>query len=312
MSEMSGKTKEQGRTYTVALKKPNRRFLFFKKKEKQLNRSMAGNTIMFVIMAVCGVFMALPLVMILNNAFKPLDELFRFPPQIFVRNPSVDNFGDLYVLMSTSWVPFTRYLLNTLIITGFGTVGHVLCASLAAYPLAKHKFPGKKILFQMVVLSLMFSYSVTSIPNCMIISWLGINNTYLAVILPAFAYGLGLYLMKQFMEQLPDSLIESARLDGAGEFRIFFGIVMPNVKPAWLTLAIFQFQSMWANTGSGFLRSEQLKPLQYSLYQIVGGGPARQGAGAVVQLIIAAIPITFFIVCQSNIIETMTTSGMKD
>ena len=119
-------------------------------------------------------------------------------------------------------------------------------------------------------------------------------------------------LMKQFMEQIPDSLIESARLDGAGEFRIFFSIIMPNVKPAWLTLAIFQFQTLWANTGSGFLRSEQLKPLQYALYQIVAGGPARQGAGAVVQLIIAAIPITFFIICQSNVIETMTTSGMKD
>ena len=169
---------------------------------KQLNRSMAGNTILFVIMGICGVFMALPLVMILNNALKPLDELFRYPPQIFVRNPSLDNFSDLYVLMSSSWVPFTRYVLNTLIITGLGTVGHVLFASLAAYPLAKHDFPGKKFLFSMVVLSLMFSYNVTAIPNYMIISWLGINNTYLAVILPAFAYGLGLYLMKQFMEQL--------------------------------------------------------------------------------------------------------------
>ena len=290
-------------------KKPSRWKI---KHTKQLNRSMAGNTILFVIMGICGVFMALPLVMILNNALKPLDELFRYPPQIFVRNPSLDNFSDLYVLMSSSWVPFTRYVLNTLIITGLGTVGHVLFASLAAYPLAKHDFPGKKFLFSMVVLSLMFSYNVTAIPNYMIISWLGINNTYLAVILPAFAYGLGLYLMKQFMEQIPDSLIESARLDGAGEFRIFFSIIMPNVKPAWLTLAIFQFQTLWANTGSGFLRSEQLKPLQYAQYQIVAGGPARQGAGAVVQLIIAAIPITFFIICQSNVIETMTTSGMKD
>ena len=282
------------------------------KRKKQLNRSKAGNTLLFVIMAICGVFMALPLIMIINNALKPLDELFRYPPLIWVRTPSLDNFKDLYVLMSNSWVPFSRYILNTVLITGFGTLGHVICASLAAYPLAKHDFPGKKVLFQMVVLSLMFSYSVTAIPNYRIISWLGINNTYLAVILPAFAYGLGLYLMKQFMEQIPDSLLESARLDGAGEFRIFFSIVMPNVKPAWLTLAIFQFQTLWANTGSGFLRSEQLKPLQYALYQIAAGGPARQGASAVVQLIIAAIPITFFIICQSNIIETMTTSGMKD
>lgn len=282
------------------------------KKNARLNRSRAGNLLLFVIMGVCGVFMALPLVMIVNNALKPLDELFKYPPQLFVRNPSLNNFSDLYVLMSNSWVPFSRYIVNTLIITGVGTVGHVFFASMAAYPLAKQDFMGKKILFSIVVLSLMFSYNVTAIPNYMIISWLGINNTWLAVILPAFASGLGLYLMKQFMEQIPTSLIESCRLDGAGEFTIFMRIIMPNVKPAWLTLAIFQFQALWANTGSGFLRSEQLKPLQYALYQIVAGGPARQGAAAVVQLIIAAIPITFFIICQSNIIETMTTSGMKD
>jgi len=118
--------------------------------------------------------------------------------------------------------------------------------------------------------------------------------------------------MKQFMEQIHDSIIESALLDGAGEFRIYWSIIMPNVKPAWLTLAVLQFQQMWGTTGSTFLRDEQLKPLQYALQQIVNGGPARQGAAAVVTLIIAAIPITFFIICQSSIIETMTTSGMKD
>ncbi|MHB8130269.1 MAG: carbohydrate ABC transporter permease, partial [Mobilitalea sp.] len=289
---------------------PRRRL--FRRKQRALNRSMAGNATLFFFMALCAIFMVIPLVMVLNNAFKPLDELFRYPPTIFVRHPSADNFYDLLILMSNSWVPFARYIFNTLIITGGGTVGHVLLASLAAYPLAKHDFPGKKFLFSIVVLSLMFSYQVTQIPNYLIISKLGINNTYLAVIMPAFAYGLGLYLMKQFMEQIPDSLIESARLDGASEYKVFWTIIMPNVKPAWLTLAVLQFQSMWGNTGSAFLRDEQLKPLQYALQQIVNGGPARQGAAAVVTLIIAAIPITFFIICQSSIIETMTTSGMKE
>lgn len=289
--------------------KPKSRLLH---RQKQLNRSMAGNITLFIFMGICGVFMALPLIMVVNNALKPLDELFRYPPKVFVRNPSFDNFSDLFVLMSNSWVPLSRYIFNTVIITGFGTVGHVVCASLAAYPLAKHDFPGKNILFKIVVLSLMFSYTVTQIPNYMIISWLGINNTYLAVILPPFAFGLGLYLMKQFIEQIPDSLIESAKLDGASEYKIYWRIIMPNVKPAWLTLAVLQFQQMWGNTGSTFLRSEELKPLQFSLQQIVNGGPARQGAAAAVTFIIALIPITFFIICQSNIIETMATSGMKD
>lgn len=285
---------------------------FFRKREKQLNRSMAGNTLLFILMIICGVFMALPLVMIINNALKPLDELYQFPPKIFVRNPTLENFSDLFVLMNDSWIPFSRYILNTIIITGMGMVGHVVVASLAAYPLAKHKFPAKNILFSMVVLSMMFSWTVTQIPQYLIISWLGINNNYLALILPAWSFGMGLYLMKQFMEQLPDSLMESARLDGASEWNIFWTIVMPNVKPAWLTLAIFQFQQMWGNTGSMFLRDEQLKPLQFALQQITAGGVARAGAAAAVTFIIAAVPITFFLICQSNVLETMTTSGMKD
>ena len=281
-------------------------------KPKKLNRSVAGNTLLFFIMGVCAVFMVLPLVMIVNNALKPLDELYQYPPKIWVRNPHLENFSDLFTLMNDTWVPFSRYLMNTIIITGAGILGHVIIASLAAYPLAKHKFPGKNILFSMVVLSMMFSWTVTQIPQYAIISWMGINNTYLALILPACAYGMGLYLMKQFMEPLPDSLMESARIEGCSEWGIFWKIVMPNVKPAWLTLAIFQFQSMWGNTGSLFLRDEQLKPMQFALQQITAGGAARAGAAAAVTLIIAAVPIAFFLMCQSSVLETMTTSGMKD
>ena len=279
---------------------------------KKLNRSMAGNTLLFIIMGISGLFMVLPLVMIVNNALKPLDEIYQFPPRIFVRNPTLTNFSDLFVLMNESWVPFSRYIFNTIIISLGGMLGHVIVASMAAYPLAKHKFPGKALLFSMVVLSMMFSWTVTQIPQYLIISWLGINNTYAALVLPAWAFGMGLYLMKQFMEQLPDSLMESARLQGANEWQIFWQIVMPNVRPAWLTLAIFQFQQMWGNTGGMFLRNEELKPLQYALQQITSGGVSRDGAGAAVTFIIAAIPIIFFLICQSSILETMTTSGMKD
>ncbi|HCL01036.1 MAG TPA: carbohydrate ABC transporter permease [Lachnoclostridium phytofermentans] len=289
--------------------KPKRRLF---RRQKQLNRSAAGNGLLFTLMFFCGIFMALPLVMIANNALKPLDEIFKYPPAIFVKNPTLENFTDLFVLMNDTWVPFSRYIFNTFIITGFGTVGHVIIASLAAYPLAKHDFPGKKIIFQMIVLSMMFSWTVTQIPNYMIISLLHINNTYLALILPAWQFGMGLYLMKQFMEQIPTSLVESSRLDGASEWKTYWTIIMPNVKPAWLTLAIFQFQQMWGNTGSTFLRSEELKPLQFALQQITAGGAKRAGASAAVSFILAAIPITFFLICQSNILETMTTSGMKE
>jgi len=214
--------------------------------------------------------------------------------------------------MSESWVPFSRYVFNTFFITGVGIIGHVIIASAAAYPLAKHDVPGKKIIFSLIVLSLMFARQITEVPNYMIISALGINNTHWALILPAFAMSLGLYLMKQFMEQIPDSLLESARIDGASEYRTFWTIVMPNVKPAWLTLMILMFQLLWGETGGQFIRSEQLKPLSFAMQQIAMGGVARVGAFSAVSLILFVVPVTFFIAAQSNIIETMATSGMKE
>jgi len=281
-------------------------------KRNKYNRSTAVTVLLFIFLSMFGAFMAMPLVFTISNSLKPLNELFYFPPRFFVRNPTLDNFSDLFIMMSDSWVPFSRYIFNTVFITTAGTAGHVLLASMAAYGLAKHEFPGKKILFTVVVLSLMFSANVTAIPNYLIISALGINNTYLALILPAFASSLGLYLMKQFMEQIPDSILESARIDGCSEFRIFWSIALPNVKPALLTLIILMFQFLWGNTGGIFLRSEQLKPLSFALNQIVQGGVARAGVGGAVGFILMIVPITVFIFAQSKIIQTMASSGIKE
>lgn len=165
--------------------------------------------------------MALPMVYTISQAFKPMNELFIWPPRFFVRNPTMANFYDLFLLMEDSWVPITRYLFNTLVITAFGTCGHVLMASLAAYALAKHKFPGRGVYFNIIVFSLMFAWHVTAIPNYLIMSHIGWVDTYLAIVAPAWAMPLGLYLMKQFMEQIPNPLLEAARIDGAGEFKIF-------------------------------------------------------------------------------------------
>lgn len=267
---------------------------------------------MFLFMGLFAAFMALPLVYAINNAFKPFDELFIFPPRFFVRNPTFQNFADLFNLMANSWVPFSRYLFNTVFITAVGTAGHVMLASAAAYPLAKHKFPGAKTVFTMVVLSLMFSAHVTAIPNFLTLSVLGWIDTYGAVIVPAFAFPLGLYLMKQFMEQIPDALLEAAKIDGASEYRIFWTIVMPLVKPAWLTLVILLFQMLWGSNGGGMIYSEELKTMTYALSQIVLGGIARAGIGAAIALLMMAVPIVLFILCQRFIIQTMATSGMKD
>lgn len=279
---------------------------------KRLNRSFTVSFMLFLFLAVFGAFMVLPLIYAVNNAFKPLDELFIFPPRFFVRNPTTDNFYDLVALMGNSWVPLSRYIVNTLFITIVGTVGHILLASAAAYPLAKYRFLGSKVLFSIVVMSLMFTGHVTSIPNYMVMSWLGWINTHASIIVPSLAFPLGLFLMKQFMEQIPDALLEAAKIDGASEYRIYAQIVMPNVKPAWLTLMILQFPALWGSDGGNFIYSENLKTLHYALGQITAGGIARAGVGAAVALILMVVPITLFIISQSNVIQTMATSGMKE
>jgi ABC-type glycerol-3-phosphate transport system permease component len=279
---------------------------------KKLNRSFTVSFMLFAFLALFGAFMALPLLYAVNNAFKPLDELFVFPPRFFVNNPTMDNFYDLVALMGNSWVPLSRYIANTLIITLIGTAGHILLASAAAYPLAKYQFPGSKVLFSIVVLALMFSGHVTSIPNYMVMSWLGWINTHASIIVPSLAFPLGLFLMKQFMEQVPTALLEAAKIDGANEYRIYWSIVMPNVKPAWLTLMILQFPALWGTDGGSFIYSENLKTLHYALGQITAGGIARAGVGAAVALILMIVPITLFVISQSSVIQTMATSGMKE
>ncbi|MEK4357617.1 carbohydrate ABC transporter permease [Paenibacillus sp. FSL M7-1455] len=279
---------------------------------RRLNRSFAVSFVLFAFLAVFGAFMALPLIYAVNNAFKPLNELFLFPPRFFVNNPTMDNFYDLVALMGNSWVPLSRYIVNTLFITIVGTVGHILLSSAAAYPLAKYRFPGSRVLFSIVVMALMFSGHVTAIPNYMVMSWLGWINTHASIIVPSLAFPLGLFLMKQFMEQIPDALLEAAKIDGANEYRIYWTIVMPNVKPAWLTLMILQFPMLWGSDGGNFIYSENLKTLHYALGQITAGGIARAGVGAAVALILMIVPITLFIISQSNVLQTMATSGMKE
>ena len=287
---------------------------FFRQKlQVGLSRSIAGNALSAVLLCVMGAFTALPLVYVIVSAFKPLDEFFLFPPTFFVQNPTLQNFRDLFVLMQSSWVPFTRYIFNTLFITAVGTFLHIIFASMAAYVLEKHRFPGRKMIFAFITGTLMFSPVVTWVPNMLIMNTLHMMDTYWAVLIPVVGMPLGLFLMKQFMSGIPDALIEAARIDGMKEVRLFFQIVMPIVKPAWLTLMILCIQNLWNTTGSFYIRSEQLKTLPYAMNNIItSGGAARAGAGAVVGLILVSVPILVFLFCQNSIIETMASSGIKE
>lgn len=276
------------------------------------NRSRGGDLFILSILVLFGMFFAYPLVFAINNAFKPLNEIFLFPPRLFVQQPTMANFQDLFVIMGQSWVPFSRYMFNTIFITFVGTVGHLLVASMGAYVISKYTFPGSRMFFKVVIITLMFSGHVTAIPNFLILAQLGWIDTYLAVIIPAFAMPMGFFLMKQFMDTIPNTLIEAAKIDGANEGRIYLTIVMPLVKPAWLTGMIFSVQALWNTTAGNLIYTEQLKTLPFALQQIVGGGIARAGVGAAVTLFMMIVPLTLFIVAQSNILKTMASSGIKE
>lgn len=276
-------------------------------------RSIGGNIGTFLFLLIIALFMLLPLVFVVSSAFKPLSELFIFPPKLFPMNPTLDNFKDLSSLLGDSWLPFSRYVFNSLAVTVIGTFGNIIFSSMAAYVLSKHDFPGKNILFQTVVLSLLFSTVVTGIPNYIIITKLHMINTVWALILPLLPSSLGLFLMKQFMDQMiPDTLLEAARLDGAGENRIFFSICLPLVKPAIMTLLIYSFQGIWNSTGGSYIFDEKLKTLPTALNNIITSGISRTGVSSAVSLLLILPPIAVFLFAQSNVLQTMATSGMKD
>ncbi len=284
-----------------------------KRNKRALNRSFGGNLTIFIVLSLLGIIFMLPLVYSVSQAFKPLDELWTYPPKFFVRSPTFRNFKDLFGLLGSNWMPFSRYLFNTVFISVVGTVGHIIVASMCAYALSKHDFMGKKVIFNIIVFSLMFSSVVTQVPNFLIMTKLKLINTYGALIIPALGSSLGLYLMKQFMDSsIPDTLLEAAKIDGSSEWRIFWRIVMPLVKPAWLTLVLFSFQGLWNMGATSLIQTESLKTLNYAMNQILAGGIARSGASAAATLVMMIVPITVFIVTQSNIVETMATSGMKE
>ena len=282
------------------------------KRHKRVNRSMPTTIALGVLLMLMAAFMALPLLYAVISAFKPMEEFFLFPPRFFVQNPTTDNFVQMVQIMSSMWVPFERYLFNTIIMSVGSTVIYVVIATLAAYPLAKHKFPGRDLIKNTIVTALMFTASVTSIARYVILAVLQMIDTYWALFLPSLASTLGVFLCIQNLNSFPNELLESGKLDGAGEYKILWKLVIPNIKPVIATMIIFQFQAVWNQTGGTLIYNEALKPLATALSQITSAGIARAGAGAAASLILLIPPILVFVISQSNVMETMVNSGIKD
>lgn len=276
-----------------------------------------GKVLLYVVMLALVCFTVLPLIYVVVTAFKPLDELWIYPPRFWVKNPTTKNFTDLIISLGSSTVPFTRYVFNSILTTVCTVIATVFVSALAAYSLVKLQPKGGKLIFDLILMALMFSAHVTKIPSYMIVNKLGLINTYWALILPNIAVAYNCFLMRQFITQYPTELIEAARIDGSGELRIFFKLVMPALAPAWSTLIVFSFVSNWNDYFSPliYVTSQAMKTLPLAMQTITGGAAGmsvgRAGVGMAVTFLMTAPTVILFTVMQGRVMETMTYSGIK-
>lgn len=281
---------------------------------KRYTRSRAGNIAFFGFLLLLGAFSALPLVYCVCTAFKPLDELLIFPPRFFVSRPTVENFIALPSLLEKLSVPFSRYLFNSVFVSLCTTALNILVSSMAAFTLSKSRIRGRTVFFLIVQFSLLYNSTTLAVPQYLIFSKLHIIDTLLVYILPAIPSSMGAFLIKQYVDAgVPDSLLEAARIDGAGVFTIYRRIVMPIIKPAWMTQLLFAFQGIWSVTPSGgTIFSEELKTLPYVMSSIGAGGTARAGSAMASTVLLMIPPIVVYFISQSNIMETMSSAGLKE
>lgn len=282
----------------------------------KLRRIDFGGIFLYVFLTVFGIIMLLPLIYMAVTALKPTSELFLFPPRFFVVNPTLMNFRDLLLITGTSAVPFSRFIFNSVVVTSGIVLGGVLISAMAAYPLAKHNMPFKSAIFNMIVAALMFSPLVLQIPQYLLISRSGLMNSYFAMILPYLAAPMGMFLMTQFLRQLPDALLEAARMDGASEWKVFWVVVMPMLKPAISTFALFSFISAWNDPYPSMVYTtvQEMKTLPLAIQTISGGAGvvARVGTLAAASFLMILPTILVFILTQRMVLQTMAHSGLKE
>lgn len=276
-------------------------------------RKSYGTVWIVIFLSLLGVFMMLPLVYLVSTAFKPPEELFLYPPTFFVKSPTFKSFIDLISATTTSLVPFSRYLFNSILVTTAYVFLVVVICSMACYPLAKHKFPGRAFIFTLITVALMFAAEVVQIPQFLIISKIHIMDTYWALIVPGLAFSTGLFLLKQFLEQVPDEIFEAAKIDGASEIQMFRFIALPMIRNAQSTVIILCFTGIWNDAGSSmlYIQTDQLKTLAFYMSTLGGAGVARAGAVSAAALVMTLPTVVMFVLQQSRVMDTMAHSGIK-
>ena len=280
---------------------------------RHFTRSKWGNVGYFTILILAGLFTVFPLFYCIITSLKPLDELLIFPPKFYVSRPTIENYTVLPALLSNLQVPLSRYFFNSLFITMVSTFFSIMAASLAAFTFSKAKVKGRKGIFTLVQMMMLYNGVTLGVPQYLIFSKLGLIDTYWVYILPAIPSTVGCFLMKQFMDaSINNSLLEAARIDGAGVISMYFKIVMPIMKPAIMTVLLFTFQHMWSTQSTGTIFSEELKTLPSVMSSVSAGGIARSGSSMAITVLLMIPPILVFLVTQSNVLETMSSSGIKE
>ncbi|MNI07278.1 L-arabinose transport system permease protein AraQ [compost metagenome] len=282
---------------------------------KRLRQVSLSQIFLIVFLSGLGIFMLLPIIFLFNHAFKPLNELFLFPPTIFVKEPTLRNFEQLLLHSAAGLVPFTRYLFNSVLISGISMIAVVLVSTMAGYVLSKHRFHFKATIMACIMISLMFAPETVQIPRYLVISGLGLTNTYLAHILPIIASPVAVFLMKQFIDQIPDSLTEAAKLDGASDMYIFTRIIIPLTAPAVATVSIITFQVVFMDTEAStlYMTKETMKTLAYYATALTANVPGVAGTSiaAAIGLLMFLPNLIMFLIFQRKMIQTMLHSGVK-
>lgn len=283
-----------------------------KASNKQAGKKIGGTVAIFLFLTILGLFMVLPIYLTIVISIKPVEELFIFPPKLYAIRPTFDNFKEMFGALHQNRVPFSRYVFNSIFVTATVTIAQCIFASMAAFVLAKCRFPGSKVINSIIVVALLYQSNVIYIMQYIVMAKLHMIDTYWALVLPSIASPMGLFLMRQSIGQVPDAMIEAAKVDGAGLFRICWQIVMPNQKPALMTLIIFAFQAAWNIQAGSVVFQEQYKTLPTVVTQAASSGLARAGVAMAVAVFMLVPPIIVFMLAQRQVIETMAHSGIKD
>jgi len=272
-------------------------------------RDRVAKAVLYAVLVIGLLVVVGPFIWMALSSFKPEGEIRSVPPTWLPETWTLDNFRDLF-----SRLDFPLFFFNSALVAVVVTAGNLLFCSLVGYALAKLRYPGKKVLFLAVLGMLMVPGMVTFVPQFVLVSNMGLTNSYAGLILPFLVGPFGVFLMRQFLQSIPDDLIEAARVDGAGEFRIFFRIVLPLCRPALATLGILTFLASWNN----FLwplvvastEDKYTLPVALALYSI---GQNRTDFGLLLAgAVVVVLPVLIvFLLLQRHFMRGIATTGLK-